>query len=133
MAKSVSVPLGLTEAASADASFQKKKFGSRSYKPRTSGSETHDSRIYGLRTTPLIISNEDMKIVKHVQDSGILMKSVTETTENEAKEKSGCLGMLLGILGASLLGNILADKSVTHAALCVAMTGEGTIRAGENG
>ena len=40
--------------------------------------------------------------------------------------------MLFGILGASLLGNILAGKSVIHTALYVVMTGKGTIRAHEN-
>ena len=53
-------------------------------------------------------------------------KSVSETIQNEAKEeKGGFLSMLLGTLGASLLGNLLAGKGVMRA-------GEGTIRAGEN-
>ena len=48
-----------------------------------------------------------------------MIKSVTETIQNEATEHKGVfLGMLLGILGASLLGNLL--------------TGKGTVRAGED-
>ena len=48
-----------------------------------------------------------IKIVKFLGDSGLLLKGVTETVQNEVKEqKEGCLSMLLGTLGASLLGNI---------------------------
>ena len=62
---------------------------------------------------------EDMKIVK----SGLLIKVVVKAIEIEAKEqKGGFFRILLGRLGASLLGNLLADKSVIKA-------GEGTIRA----
>ena len=62
--------------------------------------------------TTLIISNDEIhgiiKIVKSLEDSGLLIKGVTETVQNEVKEqKGGFLGMLLGTLGASLLGNIL--------------------------
>ena len=49
-----------------------------------------------------------MKIVKYLEESGLLIKGVNETIQNEAKEqKWGFLGMLLGTLvtGASLLGN----------------------------
>ena len=62
---------------------------------------------------------EDMKIVK----SGLLIKVVVKAIEIEAKEqKGGFFRILLGRLGASLLGNLLADKSVIK-------VGEGTIRA----
>ena len=55
-----------------------------------------------------------------------MIKCVCRTIQNEAKEqKGGFLSMLLGILGASLLGNLLTGKSIIKA-------GEGTIRAGEN-
>ena len=72
--------------------------------------------------TTLIISNEEMKdimkIVKSLEESRLLIKGVFETIKNELKEQKGWfLGILLGTLGASLLGNIL--------------TGKGTIRAGE--
>ena len=58
-------------------------------------------------STILIISNDEMKdinaIVKSLEDSGLLLKGVTETVQNEAKEqKGGFLSMLLGTLGASL-------------------------------
>ena len=65
-----------------------------------------------------------IKIVKSFEDSGLLLKGVSETIENEAKEqKGGFLSMLLGVLGASLLENMLADKGINRA-------GEGIIRAG---
>ena len=54
-----------------------------------------------------------MKIVKSLKDAGLLLKEVTKKIQNEAKEqKEGFLSMLLGTLGASLLGNILACKGV---------------------
>ena len=50
-----------------------------------------------------------MKIVKSPEDSGLLLKGVSETVQKEAKEqKWGFLGILLGILGARLLGNMQA-------------------------
>ena len=54
-----------------------------------------------------------MKIVKSLEESGLLTKSVSETIENEEeKQKSGFLVILLGTLGATLLGNMLAGKEV---------------------
>ena len=58
--------------------------------------------------TTLIISNDEIenivKIVKPLKDSGLLLKGVTETVQNEGKkQKGGFLSMLLGTLGASLL------------------------------
>ena len=48
--------------------------------------------------------------------SNILLKGVTETVKNETKEqKGGFLSMLLGTLGASLLGNLLTGKGVVKA------------------
>ena len=65
--------------------------------------------------TVLIISNDEMgdiiKIVKSLKNSGLLWKGVTETVQNEVKkEKGGFLSMLLGTLGASLLGNLLTGR-----------------------
>ena len=111
LAKSVLIPLGLTEAASAaDAGIHKNVLG------------------LGNNNTILIISNDEMKdiikIVKSLEDSGLLLKGVTETVQNEVKEqKGGFLSMLLGTLGASLLGNILTGKGINRA-------GEGIVRAG---
>ena len=72
--------------------------------------------------------NDILKIVKSLKNSGVLLKGVSETIQHEAKEqKGGFLSMLLGTLGASLLGDILSKglsgKGVIRA-------GEGTIRAG---
>ena len=109
LAKSVLIPLGLTAVASAaDAGIHKKILGS------------------GHNNTTLIISNGEMhdilKIVKSVEDSGVLLKSVSETIQHETKEqRGGILSMLLGILGASLLGDVLSKG----------LSGRGTIRAGE--
>ena len=65
-----------------------------------------------------------MKIVKSLEDSSLLLKGVSETIQNEAKEeKGGFLSMLLGTLGVSLLGNMLAGKEMNRAE-------EGIIRAG---
>ena len=64
-----------------------------------------------------------IEIVKSLEDSGSLLKGVSETIQNEAKEqKGGFLSMLLGTLRASLQGNILAGKGINRA-------GEGIVRA----
>ena len=94
LAKSVLIPLGLSEGMpAADAAIQKKSYGSGA--------------------TELIISNEDMeymiKIVKSLEESGLSMKGISETIKNKAKEqKRGFLPMLLGTLAASILGNALS-------------------------
>ena len=113
LAKNVLAPLGISAAMSAiDGSIKKKMLGSG--------------------VTTLIISNDEMndilKIVKSLENSGLLLKGVSETIQHEAKEqRGGFLSMLLGTLGASLLGDILSKglsgKGVIRA-------GEGTIRAG---
>ena len=55
---------------------------------------------------------EDLtKIVKSLDDSGLLLKRVTESVQNEVKEqKSGFFSTLLGTLGSNLLGNLLTGK-----------------------
>ena len=88
--------------------------------------------MLGSGTTTLIISNDEMddilKIVKSPEDSNILLKGVSETIQHEAKEQRGeFLSMLLGTLGASLLGDILS-KGLSGKGVIKA--GEGTIRAG---
>ena len=65
--------------------------------------------------TTLMISNDEIgdiiEIVKSLEDSGLLLKGVTETVQNEIKEqKGGFLSMLLGTLGVSWLGNLLTGK-----------------------
>ena len=57
--------------------------------------------------------NDILEIVQALEDSNILLKGITKTIENETKEqKRGFLGMLLGTLGASLLGNMLTGKGM---------------------
>ena len=60
---------------------------------------------------------EDLiKIVKSLEDSELSLKGVTESVQNEVKEqKGGFLSMLLGTLGASLLGNLLTWKGIHRA------------------
>ena len=100
LANNVLAPLGLTAAMSAiDGSIQKKIHGS------------------GVK---LIVEQEDMndiiKIIEALENSGILLKGVTKTIENETKEQTGeFLSMLLGTLGASLLGNLLTGKGIIRA------------------
>ena len=60
--------------------------------------------------------NDIIKIVQALENSNISLKGVTKTIKNETKEqKAGFLGMLLGTLGASLLGNMLAGKGIVRA------------------
>ena len=74
--------------------------------------------------------NYIMKIVQALEDSNTLLKEVTKTIKNETKEqKGGFLSMLLGTLGASLLGNILAGKGIVRAG-SGNKKGKGIVRAG---
>ena len=127
----VLIPLGLTAAASAaDAGIHKK--------------------ILGSGNTTLIISNDEIhdiiKIRKSLEDSGLLLKGVTETVQNEVKEqKGGFFSALLGTLGASFLGDLLMGEGVIatnqrrgiyRAGKCkgkgkgINRAGEGVLRAG---
>ena len=55
--------------------------------------------------------NDIMIIVRSLEESGLLIKGVSATIEiEEEKQKSGFLVMLLGTLGARLLGNMLVGK-----------------------
>ena len=103
LAKNVLAPLGLLAAMSAiDGSIQKK--------------------IEGLGVKLVIEEegmNDIMKIIEALENSSILLKGVSKTIANETKEqRGGFLSMLLGTLGASLLGNLLTG-------------GKGIMRAGE--
>ena len=77
--------------------------------------------MLGSGTTTLIISNDEindiLKTVKSLEDSGVILKGVSETIQHETKEqRGGFLSMLLGTLGASLLGNLLTGgKGVIRA------------------
>ena len=109
LAKNVLAPLGLTAAMSAiDGSIQKKIHGS------------------GVK---LIIEQEDMndimKIIKALENPDILLKGVSKAIKNETKEqKGGFLSMLLGTLGASLLGNLLTGRKG------IMRAGDGIVSAG---
>ena len=112
LAKNVLASLGLTAAMSAiDRSIQKKIYGS------------------GVK---LIIEQEDMKdimkIIEALENSGILLKGVSKTIENETKEqRGGFLSMLLGTLGVSLLGNLLTGgKGIVRAGDEIVRAGEGS-------
>ena len=112
LARSVLMPLGLTAAASAtDSAIHKKMFGS--------GNKT------------LIILNKEMNdIIKKLcllkNLVYLLIKGVSETIKHEAKDQKGeFLGMLLGTLGANLLGNLLIGKGTIKA-------GKGTIRTSQD-
>ena len=78
----------------------------------------------------MIISNDEMgdtiKIVKSLEDSGLLLKEVTERVQNKVKEQKGeFLSMLLGTLGASLSENFLTGKGIYRAG-----KDKGIVRAG---
>ena len=77
-----------------------------------------------------------MKIIEALENSGILLKGVSKTIENETKEQRGAfLSMLLGTLGASLLGNLLTGgKGIMRAgegSVASRAKGEGIVCAGE--
>ena len=63
--------------------------------------------------------NYIMKILQALEGSNILLKRVTKTIKNKTKknQKGGFLSMLLGTLGASLLGELLAGKGIVRAGL----------------
>ena len=75
--------------------------------------------MFGFGTLTLIISKEEMNNImkiKSLEESGLLIKSVSKTIKNEAKEqKGGYLSMLLDTLTASFLGNLLAGKGTITA------------------
>ena len=92
-------------------------------------------------TTTLIISNDEIhdviKIVKSLEDSGLLVKGITETVQNELKELKGIyLSALLGTLGASILEDLLIGKGIYRAGKGkgkgkgINAAGEGIVRAG---
>ena len=67
-----------------------------------------------------------MKVVESLEESESLIKGISETIKNEAKEqKRGFIPMLLGILAARILGSALTGRGLIRA-------GEGTIKAVEN-
>ena len=104
LGKDVLLPLRLsTGMYAAGAAIQKKIYGSGCLS---------DLR---WRITTLITSNEEMedimKVVKSVEESGLIIKGISETIKDEAKEQKGeFLSILLGTLGAKLLRSALTRK-----------------------
>ena len=109
--KNILAPLGLSAAMSAtDAAIQKK--------------------MYGSGITTLIISNDDMndliKIVTALEEHDILLKGTNKTIKDKTKkQEGGFLSMLLGTLGASLLGKLLPGKGLYRAGKGMYRTGQG--------
>ena len=107
--------LGLTAAASAtDAAINKKILGSGNH-------------------TTLIFSNDDMqdllKIIKSLEDSGLLLDGITETVKNEVKEQKGdFLSNLLSVVSSALLSSMLSGKGVIRAGEVVICASYGSKR-----
>ena len=88
--------------------------------------DSNDENNFSRKLLLIEEMNGIRKIVTSLEKSGFLIKGISEAIKNETKEqKEGFLGMLLGTLGASLLGNLLTGKGTIRAE-------GGTIRAGEN-
>ena len=114
--KNILASLGLSAAMSAtDAAIQKK--------------------MYGSGMTTLVISNDDLddliKIITALEEYDILLKGTTQTIENETKKQEGeFLSVLLGTLGASLLGNLLTGKGLYRNGNGMYRSGNGMDRTG---
>ena len=109
LAKSVLILLGLTAAAAAT-------------------DEVRHKKMFGSGVTTSIILNEEMndimKIVKSLEESVLLIKGVSDTIKNVAKEqKERFAGMLLGTFTCYFSGNLLTGKVISRA-------DEGTTRTG---
>ena len=90
-----------------------------------------NKKIIGSGTTALIISNDELndtlKILKSLEDFGVLLQGVSETVKNEVKKQGGgFLTMLLGTLASKLLTDILLSKKDKG----IIIARERTIRAG---
>ena len=97
-------------------------------------------KMFWSGAAAIIIANEEindiMKIVQSLEESGLLIKGVSEANKNEAKEqKGGFLSILLGTLGTSLFANLLTGKGVKRSKISgqkIMQAGEGTIRTGQD-
>ena len=114
LVQSVVVPLELkTEDSAADAVSKKNIFGS-------------GATIFKFSNEAL---TDIIKIVKSLEESGLLMKGVSKTIEKEVKEKNrGFLDMLAATLAASLLESTLTGKRVVRGGDAVIRAGEGIIK-----
>ena len=69
--------------------------------------------------------NDIMKIIKSLEESGLLIKGISETIKKEVKEqKEIYIGILSGTLGVSLLGNLLTAKGTVRTGECTVTTGK---------
>ena len=101
--ESLLVPLRLTAAAVTDSAIFKKMF--RFGRPSDLASRNRTLKVLNKKI------NDIIKIAESFEESGLLTKGVSETIENKAKgQKGGFFGILLGTLGASLLGDLLEGK-----------------------
>ena len=87
-------------------------------------------KMYGSGDTTLIISIDDLndliKIVTALEEHDTLLKETSKTIKNETKEQNGgCLSMLLGTLGALLLGNLLTGRGLYRTGHGMYKTGQG--------
>ena len=73
--------------------------------------------------------NNIIKILQVLGDCNILFKGLNETIKNETREQGGGLGLLLGTLAFTLLGNMLAGKGIVRAG-SVNKKGKGIVRTG---
>ena len=120
LAKSVLIPLGLTAAAPAtDTAIHKKMFDSRARPPDLASSNILNKEM-----------NDIMKIIRSLEEPGLLIKSISETIKNETKQQKGGFLSILATLGASLLGNLKTGQGAieTSQGQCKSRTGEDNIR-----
>ena len=77
----------------------------------------------------LVITNEDadniIRILKSLENSGVLIDEVSEIVKSDKKRQSGFLGMLLGILGVSMLRNVLTEKCLMRVRKSALTAGRG--------
>ena len=84
----------------------------------------------------LVISNEDMddiiRIIEPLKNSDVFFSGVSETVKHKIKrQEGGSLGLLLGTLGDSTLGNILNGKDIMRARKGDIIAGKGVARTGK--
>ena len=87
-------------------------------------------KMYDSGNSTLIISDNDLndliKVVTALEEHDILLKRTSNTIKNKTiKQEGGFLSMLLGTLGASLLGNLLTGRGLYRTGKRLYRTGQG--------